>query len=87
VGSMSSPDRPWRLTPVRWDVVYPVHVEPIGEIVLEAGGYRARLDSEDLGVFDTGDAAAEAVWGAFLKQSEARHAHAAVTHGGHERDA
>jgi hypothetical protein len=80
-------DVQWRLDPVRWDVIYPAHVEPIGEIWREGASFRARLDEQDLGAFDTGDEAAEAVWSGFIEQSSARHAHASVTHGGRERHA
>ncbi len=75
------------LEPVRWDVIYPAHVEPIGEIWRDGAGYRAALELEDLGVFDSGDAAAEAIWDRFRNASAARHAHASVTHGGRERHA
>lgn len=74
-----------RLDPVRWEVVYPAHVEPIGEIVLERAGYRATLDQEYLGLYPDGDAAVEAVWARFIDASAARHAHASVTHGAAER--
>jgi hypothetical protein len=77
--------QPWKIEATGWDVVYPAHVEPIGQVWRRRDGFHARLDREDLGVFDTGDEAVEAVWTRFVDQSAARHAHASVTHGGAER--
>lgn len=75
----------WRATPVEWDLVYPTHSEPIGRIRAVRSGFRAQLGEEFLGEFPTGDAAAKALWERFLEQNAARHAHAAVTHGGQGR--
>lgn len=75
----------WRLDPVRWEVVYPVHVDPIGEIWLDGDGFWARLHQEELGCFGSGDAAVEQVWRRFLDQAAVDHAAASVTHGGANR--
>lgn len=75
----------YRIAPVEWEVVYPPQSEPIGVIRLESGAYRATMGEENLGAHPSGDAAVEAVWERFLEQNRARHAHAAVTHGGRER--
>lgn len=75
----------YEVVPVEWTVVYPAHVEPIGKIRRVRSGFRAKLEAEDLGIFDTGDEAAEALWARFLEQNAARHEHASVTHGGHDR--
>lgn len=78
-------DVPYRVTPVEWEVRYPVQSEPIGRIRAVRSGFRAELGEELLGEFPDGDAAVEAVWVRFLEQNRARHAHASVTHGGRER--
>lgn len=72
-------------TPVEWDVVYPTQAEPIGRIRAVRSGFRAQLGDEFLGEYPTGDAAVEAVWDRFLDANQARHAQAAVTHGGYGR--
>lgn len=78
-------DQPWRVTPVEWDVVYPVQSEPIGRIRAVRSGFRAMLGDELLGEYPTGDAAAVAVWVRYLEQAQSRHAEASVMHGGRER--
>lgn len=67
-----------RIRTIEWEVRYPVHVEPIGQIRRRGGAFQAKL-------FPTGDAAVEAIWQRFLDESAVRHEHAAVTHGGSDR--
>lgn len=72
--------------PVLWSVTYPVNPnDPIGWIRREMGGYRASLESEDLGVHPTGDVAAEAIWGRYLERNRVDHEVASRTHGGQDR--
>ena len=75
----------YRLNPVEWEMVYPVHVDPIGRVRLEDGRYAATLGEEALGAFDTGDEAAEAIWERFVESSYVRHDEASRLHGGRER--
>jgi hypothetical protein len=76
---------PYVIETVEWEMVYPVHLDPIGRIRRRAGRFEAKLHEEHLGAFTSGDAAAEAIWQRFLEQSQVRHEHASHTHGAYER--
>lgn len=73
------------VTPSEWVVEYAVQSEPLGKIRRVRSGYRAKFGDEDLGIFDSGDAAVEAIWERFLEANRVRHAAASVTHGGRDR--
>lgn len=76
----------YQVVPVAWDLVYPVHPDdPIGRIRRRTDGFHARLGGEDLGVYPTGDAAAEAIWARFLEQAAVQHETVARMHGSRER--
>lgn len=75
----------YRVEPIEWEVVYPVHRDLIGRIRRRAGRFEAKLRDEHLGGFATGDAAVEAVWQRFLEESTVRHERASRTHGAYER--
>lgn len=69
-----------------WSVTYPVNpADPIGWIRRGRAGYRATLDSEDLGTHSTDDAAAKAVWGRYLERARMEHGVASRTDGSDER--
>jgi hypothetical protein len=76
---------PYRVTTTEWEVVYPAHVEPIGRIRREKRSYTAVCGQEDLGAFDSGDEAVEAIWRRFVEQSNAQHEEASRVHGGYGR--
>lgn len=77
--------RPYLIEPIEWAVVYPVHIEPIGRIRRRGGAYQAKLGSDLLGRYPTGDAAAEAVWQGYLAANRSQHAAASLIHGSADR--
>lgn len=73
----------YRVDATEWTVDY--LGQQIGRIRRRRDGFHAKLADELLGVYPSGDAAAEAVWRRYVERSAAQHEQASVMHGGRER--